>query len=195
MHISEGILSGSVLATGGVLAASGTIIGLRDMKGEDFVKVSLLSSSFFVASLIHVPVGPSSAHLVLNGLCGIILGWKSFPAILVSLFLQAILFQFGGLTTLGVNTCNMAIPAVISYYLFRPLLKKNLFLTGFLSGFFSILLSCLFVSLSLISTNKYFLNIVKTITLVHLPIAFIEGIITGFILTFLKKTKSEIMGG
>jgi cobalt/nickel transport system permease protein len=195
MHISEGILSGSVLATGGVLAASGTIIGLRDMKGEDFVKVSLLSSSFFVASLIHVPVGPSSAHLVLNGLCGIILGWKSFPAILVSLFLQAILFQFGGLTTLGVNTCNMAIPAVISYYLFRPLFKKNLFLTGFLSGFFSILLSCLFVSLSLISTNKYFLNIVKTITLVHLPIAFIEGIITGFILTFLKKTKSEIMGG
>lgn len=195
MHISEGILSGSVLATGGVLAASGTIIGLRDMKGEDFVKVSLLSSSFFVASLIHVPVGPSSAHLVLNGLCGIILGWKSFPAILVSLFLQAILFQFGGLTTLGVNTCNMAIPAVISYYLFRPLIKKNLFLTGFLSGFFSILLSCLFVSLSLISTNKYFLNIAKTITLVHLPIAFIEGIITGFILTFLKKTKSEIMGG
>jgi len=195
MHISEGILSGSVLATGGVLAASGTIIGLRDMKGEDFVKVSLLSSSFFVASLIHVPVGPSSAHLVLNGLCGIILGWKSFPAILVSLFLQAILFQFGGLTTLGVNTCNMAIPAVISYYLFRPLIKKNLFLTGFLSGFFSILLSCLFVSLSLISTNKYFLNIAKTITLVHLPIAFIEGIITGFILTFLKKTKSEIIGG
>jgi cobalt/nickel transport system permease protein len=195
MHISEGILSGSVLATGGVLAASGTIIGLRDMKGEDFVKVSLLSSSFFVASLIHVPVGPSSAHLVLNGLCGIILGWKSFPAILVSLFLQAILFQFGGLTTLGVNTCNMAIPPIISYYLFRPLIKKNLFLTGFLSGFFSILLSCLFVSLSLISTNKYFLNIAKTITLVHLPIAFIEGIITGFILTFLKKTKSEIMGG
>jgi cobalt/nickel transport system permease protein len=165
------------------------------MKGEDFVKVSLLSSSFFVASLIHVPVGPSSAHLVLNGLCGIILGWKSFPAILVSLFLQAILFQFGGLTTLGVNTCNMAIPAIISYYLFRPLIKKNLFLTGFLSGFFSILLSCLFVSLSLISTNKYFLNIAKTITLVHLPIAFIEGIITGFILTFLKKTKSEIIGG
>jgi cobalt/nickel transport system permease protein len=195
MHISEGILSGSVLATGGVLAASGTIIGLRDIKGEDFVKVSLLSSSFFVASLIHVPVGPSSAHLVLNGLCGIILGWKSFPAILVSLFLQAILFQFGGLTTLGVNTCNMSIPAVISYYLFRPLIKKNLFLTGFLSGFFSILLACLFVSLSLISTNKYFLNIAKTITLVHLPIAFIEGIITGFILTFLKKTKSEIMGG
>ena len=195
MHISEGVLSGSVLASGGVLAIAGTVIGLKDLKGEDFVKVSLLSSSFFVASLIHVPVGPSSAHLVLNGLTGIILGWKSFPAILVSLFLQAILFQFGGLTTLGVNTCNMAIPAVISYYLFRPIIKKNYFLSGFLSGFFSILFSCVFVAISLISTNQYFLNIAKTILMVHLPVAFIEGVITGFILTFLKKTKSEIIGG
>jgi len=195
MHISEGVLSGSVLASGGVLAIAGTVIGLKDLKGEDFVKVSLLSSSFFVASLIHVPIGPSSVHLVLNGLCGIILGWKSFPAILVSLFLQAILFQFGGLTTLGVNTCNMAIPAVISYYLFRSILKKNPFLSGFLSGLFSIIFSCLLVSISLISTNQYFLNIAKTITIVHLPVAFIEGIITGFILTFLKKTKLEIIGG
>lgn len=195
MHISEGVLSGSVLASGGVLAIAGTVIGLKDLKGEDFVKVSLLSSSFFVASLIHVPFGPSSAHLVLNGLTGIILGWKSFPAILVSLFLQAILFQFGGLTTLGVNTCNMAIPAVISYYLFRPIIKKNYFLSGFLSGFFSILFSCVFVAISLISTNQYFLNIAKTILMVHLPVAFIEGVITGFILTFLKKTKSEIIGG
>ncbi len=195
MHISEGVLSGSVLASGGVLAIAGTVIGLKDLKGEDFVKVSLLSSSFFVASLIHVPFGPSSAHLVLNGLTGIILGWKSFPAILVSLFLQAILFQFGGLTTLGINTCNMAIPAVISYYLFRPIIKKNYFLSGFLSGFFSILFSCVFVAISLISTNQYFLNIAKTILMVHLPVAFIEGVITGFILTFLKKTKSEIIGG
>ncbi len=195
MHISEGILSGHVLATGGIIATTGTAIGLKDIKDKDFPKVSLISSAFFVASLIHVPVGPSSAHLVLNGLCGIILGWKSFPAILVSLFLQAVLFQFGGLTTLGVNTSNMAIPAVISYYLFKPVIKKNPFLAGFFSGFFSILLSCIFVSFSLIFTGEYFLNLAKTIIIIHLPIAFIEGIITGFILTFLKKTKSEIIGG
>jgi cobalt/nickel transport system permease protein len=38
-----------------------------------------------VASLIHVPIGPSNAHLILNGLVGLLLGWGAFPAILVAL--------------------------------------------------------------------------------------------------------------
>ena len=47
--------------------------------------------AIFVASLVHVPVGPSSMHLVLNGLLGLLLGWAAFPAILVGLLLQAVL--------------------------------------------------------------------------------------------------------
>lgn len=195
MHISEGVCSGSVLITGAIVTLAGTSIGLKEIKEKDFPKVSIVSSGFFVASLIHVPLGPSSVHLVLNGLCGIILGWKSFPAILISLFLQAILFQFGGLTVLGVNTANMAVPAVISYYLFKNLIKKNPFLSGFLSGFFSILFSCIFVSLSLYFTEKFFLNLVKTITIAHIPVAIIEGIITGFVISFLKRVNPEIIGG
>lgn len=195
MHISEGVLSGPVLGIGAAVTLAGTFIGIKDLKFENYPKVSLLTSAFFVASLVHVPVGPSSTHLVLNGLCGIILGWKSFPSILLALFLQAILFQFGGLTTLGVNTANMAIPAVLSYYLFRPFLKKNYFITGFLSGFFSIVFSSLLVFLSLYFTGSFFENLGKTIFLVHLPVAFIEGIITGFILSFLSKTKKEILEG
>ncbi len=48
---------------------------------------------------------------------GLLLGWPAFPAILVGLFLQALLFQFGGLTVLGVNTFNVAVPAVLCFYL------------------------------------------------------------------------------
>jgi hypothetical protein len=72
-------------------------------------------SAFFVASFIHVPVGPAAVHLVLNGLCGLLLGWLAFPAILVGLTLQALLFQFGGLTTLGVNTFNLAFQMLVAY--------------------------------------------------------------------------------
>ncbi|HOK56226.1 MAG TPA: cobalt transporter CbiM [bacterium] len=193
MHISEGVLSGPILGIGAVITLAGTYKGLKDLEYKDYPKVSLLTSAFFVASLVHVPVGPSSSHLVLNGLCGIILGWKSFPCILLALFLQALLFQFGGLTTLGINTANMAIPAVISYYIFKPFLKKNYFLTGFLSGFFSIILSCVFVFFSLYFTGSFFENVGKTIFVVHLPIAVIEGFITGFILSFLSKTKKELL--
>ncbi|HIJ20834.1 MAG TPA: cobalt transporter CbiM, partial [Deltaproteobacteria bacterium] len=108
MHISEGILSGPVLISGVALAAAGTAIGLKKLDYERIPRAAILAASFFVASLIHVPVGPSSVHLILNGIVGLILGWGAFPVILVALVLQAIFFQFGGITTLGVNTMIMA---------------------------------------------------------------------------------------
>lgn len=189
MHISEGVLSASVLLSGAIVSAGGTFVGLKNLKYDDYPKIALLTSSFFVASLIHIPVGPASVHLVLNGLIGILCGWRSFPLILIALFLQGVFFQFGGLTTLGVNTANMAIPAVLSYYLFKPLLNKNPFLTGFLAGFFSIIFSCLLVALSLFLTEYHFLNIGKLFFFSHIPVALIEGIITGFVIKFLKKNK------
>src|SRR4030042_7022817 len=118
MHISEGVLSAPVLITGAILSVVGVAIGLRKMSYDKIPQVAVLSSAFFIASLIHVPVGPSAAHLVLNGFLGILLGWMAFPSILVALSLQALLFQFGGFTPLGVNTVNMAPPAIIAYYLF-----------------------------------------------------------------------------
>ncbi|HAS88003.1 MAG TPA: cobalt transporter CbiM, partial [Desulfovibrio sp.] len=112
MHISEGILSLPVLACGAVVAATGTMIGLKKIDSEKLISVALLSSVFFVASLIHIPIGPSSAHLILSGLMGLLLGWAAFPAILTGLLLQAVLFQYGGLAVIGVNTAIMALPAV-----------------------------------------------------------------------------------
>jgi len=120
MHISEGILPLPVLAAGAVLTAGGTLLGLRKLEHEKIPLAGLMAASFFVASLIHVRLGPASVHLVLNGLAGLLLGWTAFAAILVALFLQAILFFFGGLTTLGVNTFIMAAPAVILGILLRP---------------------------------------------------------------------------
>ncbi len=125
MHISEGVLSPAVLAGGAALAAAGTAIGLKKMDYEAIPRVAILSAAFFVATLIHVPVGPVGLHLVLNGLMGLLLGWLAVPAILIALFLQALLFQFGGLTVLGVNTVTMALPAVICFYVFRPFLRRH----------------------------------------------------------------------
>ncbi|MBW2637609.1 MAG: cobalt transporter CbiM, partial [Deltaproteobacteria bacterium] len=130
MHISEGVLSAPVLIAGAAVAVAGISIGLRRMDNDNIPKVAVLSSAFFVASLIHVPLGPASVHLVLNGIIGILLGWLSFPSIFVALTLQAILFQFGGITTLGVNTVVMALPGVICYYLFRGYVRRG---NGFLS--------------------------------------------------------------
>jgi hypothetical protein len=102
---------------GAALTVAGAAIGLKKLDYEAIPRVAILSAAFFVASLIHVPVGPVGLHLVLNGLMGLLLGWLAFPAILIALFLQALLFQFGGLTVLGVNAFTMAAPAVVCFCL------------------------------------------------------------------------------
>jgi cobalt/nickel transport system permease protein len=196
MHISEGVLSPAVLAGGAGLAVVGCAIGLKKLDYEAIPRVAILSAAFFVASLIHVPVGPVGAHLVLNGLMGLLLGWMAFPAILIALFLQALLFQFGGLTVLGVNTVTMAAPAVICFFVFRSFLRGQgvtATVAAFACGALAILLSGLLVAAALITTGQAFLKVAELVLLAHIPIMIIEGIITLFIFQFLKKVRPEML--
>ena len=196
MHISEGVLSGQIMAAGGVLAIAGTAIGLKNIDYDKIVNVAILSSAFFVASLIHVNIGPSSVHLILNGIVGILLGWAAFPAILVALLLQAVFFQYGGLTPLGVNTVIMAVPAIFVYYIFSPFIWKSYkitFMAAFFAGAFSVFFSAILLGSALYLTEKNFLEVTILILSVHLPVIIIEGIITGFCVTFFKKVYPEIL--
>lgn len=197
MHISEGVLSAPVLAAGTAFTVGGLFIGLKKMDNEKLPEVAVLASVFFVASIIHVPLGPSSVHLILPGVCGILLGWMAFPAIFVGLTLQALLFQYGGLTTLGVNTFIMAAPAVMVGALLRgparatnPMARISAqWSCGALSVFFSGGLA----ALALIMTNGAFQWAAFSVILFHIPIMIIEGIITVFILEFLRKVRPEMI--
>ena len=198
MHISEGVLSGPVLISGMVLATTGAAIGLKKLDYDHIAKTGILSAAFFVASLIHIPIGPSNIHLLLNGIVGLLLGWTAFPAILVALTLQAIIFQFGGITTLGMNTIIMALPALICYYLFRPLIHKKPSISvpaAFACGFFSVLISALIVGIALIFTEENFLTISAMLIIAYLPVMIIEGIVTVFCLAFLKKVQPTMLPG
>jgi cobalt/nickel transport system permease protein len=197
VHVSEGILSAQVLAAGTLMAAGGVALGLKKMKYERMPEVAVVTSAFFVASLIRVPVGPANLHLTLNGLMGLLLGWMSFPAVLVALVLQGLLFQFGGLTALGVNTLIMAAPAVAVYYLFGRLSRQggyslNLF-SGFCAGAGAIFLGTVLLSLALYKTQVGFLPMIKVIVVAQLPAMIVEGAITAFIMSFLFKVKPEVL--
>lgn len=197
MHISEGILSAPVLVSGAGLTAAAVAYSLKKMEHKEVPKVAILSSVFFVASLIHVPVGPSSVHLILNGIIGVLLGWSAFPAILVALSLQGLLFQFGGITTLGVNTFNMAFPAIICFFLFnRGVRGKNNFVAlslAFVCGFLAVLLSGLMVAAALVFTGESFLQVAKLVIIAHLLVMILEGVFTAFCIGFLRKVRPEIL--
>ena len=196
MHIAEGILSGPVLISGAAVAALGTGIGLKKMDTEQIARTGMLAAAFFVASLIHVPIGPSNVHLILNGIVGILLGWAAFPAILIALVLQALFFQYGGISTLGVNTIIMALPAATcGIILGRAAATPSVWgsVAAFLTGALSVLLAGLLAAMALVFTKEGFLKAASVIVAAHIPVMIIEGIITGFTVSFLRKVAPEML--
>ena len=196
MHISEGVLPLATLAGGYAASAAGIGMGLKKLKDEQLVQTAMLSSAFFVASFIHIPVGPTNIHLVLNGFVGLLTGWSCFIAIGIALLLQALLFQFGGITTLGINTLTMALPAFVCFLIFSPLLMRQsipVVLTGFLCGFVSVFLSALLLSLSLVTAGEPFVPAAKLVFAANTPLMVIDGLITALALQFIGKVKPEML--
>jgi len=198
MHISEGILSAPVLVAGAAVTIGGLAAGLRKIDQNNIPQVAVLTSAFFVGSLISFPLGPGRIHLVLNGINGLILGWAAFPSIFVALALQALLFQMGGFTVLGVNTMTMAVPAIVAYYAFgrgvRSPNKGLAALSGFGAGFLSILGGAVLMAATLVTTGEEFIPTAEVVLASHLPLMFIEGIFTAICVVFLGRVKPEIFG-
>ncbi len=211
MHIPDGIVPVSVAAGGYALAAGMTAISLRQIERkhvdprEGIPKASLLTAVFFMASLVHIPLPPTSVHLVLSGLMGVVLGWYAFPAILVGLFFQAVMFQHGGLTMLGVNACLMGIPALLSYGVFRlrnmlgetrPLPNAVL---GFVAGFMAVAIGAFSAAVLLVSTVPAYLDAsveraaVTGLFVAHLPLAGIEGVFTATVVLFLLRVQPSLL--
>ena len=196
MHISEGVLSPAVLGAGAVVAAAGTYIGLRRLDYDRLMQVAILSAVFFVGSLVHVPVGLGSAHLLLNGLLGVLLGWAVFPALLTALLLQALLFQFGGLTVLGVNVATRATGGILAHYLFRACCRIPSWgpaAGGFAGGAAGVLIAALLTSGALALSGEAFVPAARLLLLAHLPIMLAEGVITLLTVRFLLRVRPEVL--
>ncbi|PLX37806.1 MAG: cobalamin biosynthesis protein CbiM [Hyphomicrobiales bacterium] len=198
MHIVDGALSTPVLIAGTVLAVGGIALGLRSLTTEKIPAAGVLSATFFVASLIHVPIGPSSVHLIMSGLAGIILGWAAFPALFVGLLLQAVFFGFGGLTVLGVNTLNIALPAVIAYYLCRRGMQAASPVTaaawGGIGGGLAIALTTGAVALVLAISGEEFVAAAKLVFFAHIPVMIIEALLSAAAVFLAHKVKPELFG-
>lgn len=196
MHIAEGVLSTPVLLGGAALTLAGTTIGLRGLDYDRLMTTAVLAAVFFVASLVHVPLGPGNVHLILNGFLGILLGWAAFPALLAALLLQAVLFQFGGLTTLGVNTAIMACPAVLCSLLFSSSLVKSAArrrFAAFCCGALSVAGAALMAALALSFSEEGFSRSAQILFVAHIPIMLVEGLLTALIVDFTARVRPEIL--
>ncbi|MFL5339823.1 MAG: energy-coupling factor ABC transporter permease [Gemmataceae bacterium] len=244
VHIAGGVLSWAWV--GGGFFACLLLVGFAVVPTfrkpgcvgeEEIPRIALLTAAFFVAGLIHVRIGPTSVHLLLNGLVGVLLGRRSALAICVGIMLQAFLLGHGDVSTIGVNGCVMTLPALVSYSLYRGLrtapalglpeallacsfvlypwsvlvggplaiaLKRvnrglgisREFRAGFLTGGLAVILTVVLNCLVLIAGGVEDWRAWAGVSfLAHLPVALIEGVITGFTVDFLARVSPGMLGG
>lgn len=197
-HIPDGILSVPVLVAGGLIAAGGVALALRRLDDRMIPRAAILSAAVFAGSLIAVPVGPSSVHVLLSGLMGLMLGTGTFAAVLVMLLLQAVLFGFGGLTTLGVNTVNIALPGVVFAMILGPAIRSA---RGSLSraalagavGALSVLGTGGLVALSLALSASEYTPVASVLIATYLPLALAEAFVTAGIVSFLARVQPDAL--
>ena len=196
MHISDGVLPTAVALGTSAVSAGILLWSLRRTPADDLPKVAVLTSAFFVASLIHLPFGPTSVHLLIPGLVGALLGPSAFLAIALGLVLQCLLFQFGGLTAIGANLLLMGLPALLAglvFYHFKGRSKKQRILVGALCGGGATIFSALLLALLLASGGEDFIGVAKLALIAHIPVVLIEAGVSAMVVSFLLKVKPELL--
>ncbi len=196
MHISDGVLPTTVALGSYAASAALCLWSVRRTRSEDLPKVAVLTAAFFVASLVHLPFGPTSVHLLIPGLVGALLGPSAFLAIALGLILQCLLFQFGGLTALGANLLMMGLPALASgwfFFHFKGQSRKRRIWVGALCGGGTTIASAVFLALLLATGGEDFYGVAKLALGAHIPVVLIEAGVSAMIVSFLLKVKPEVL--
>ena len=136
----------------------------------------------------------------------------SVKLLLIGLFFQAILFQHGGLSTLGVNATMLGVPALLAYFIFR--LRNGLWrgrardtsgyrnltaVFAFLGGATGVGLAATIALVLLITTIPAHLSAesertaIYALILAHVPLMILEGIFTALVVLFLHRVKPDLL--
>jgi cobalt/nickel transport system permease protein len=196
MHISDGVLPATVVIASYAATFAGAAWSLKQVKSEDLPKIAVVTSSFFVASLIHLPFGPTSVHLILPGVVGALLGPSAFLSITLGLFLQSILFQFGGLTALGANALMMGLPALFCGLLFQVIRGTTVLrhsIAGAVCGGLGTALAATVLAGLLTTAGENFFGVAKIALAAHVPVFLVEAGVSAFAMSFLFRVKPELL--
>ncbi len=196
MHISDGVLPISVTIGGYAASAALVVWSARRTNNEDLPKLAVMTAAFFVASLVHVPLGPTSVHLLIPGLTGALLGPSAFLSVALGLLLQSLLFQFGGLTALGANALMMGLPALACGWFFQRFKGESIqrqTIMGAVAGAAGTALAAIILAALLATGGDDFFGVAKFALVAHVPVILIEGGVSAFTIGFLAKVKPALL--
>ncbi len=206
MHIPDGFLSPQVWSVTWLFSVGGLSYCVKKvrqiLKDKMVPLMGVMSAFIFAAQMLNFPVaGGTSGHLLGGVLAAVLLG-PCAGAIVIScvLIIQCLIFQDGGLTTLGANIFNMAfVGAVVGYFIYRLLAKKIGGSKGVMTGaavasWFSVVLASIVCALELALSGTSPLNIaLPAMVGVHILIGIGEAIITCLVVGFVLKVRPDLI--
>lgn len=190
MHIADGIIATEVCIAADAISLGALYAFSRKTEAEDIPRMGFFAAALFIISLIHFPMAGTSIHLSLFGLAGIALGIRAFPVIFVALLFQSLIFQHGGLLTVGLNAINMGAGATAGWLVWKAGgIPESI--RAFAAGFLAVLLAAFLMALEFQLTGygrgAIFLVYVYSVA------AIIEGMLTLTIVAFFRRVKSDIL--
>lgn len=195
-HIPDGLLSWPVLAAGAGVTVALSARALRSVDDAAIPGAAVLGAMFFAGSMLAIPVGPSAVHPMFGALMGLMLGSLTLPVVLVALVLQLALFGFGGVTTLGVNAMNIALPGIlVGAALRRPVGRGTVRRAAALAGCgaaLAVAMTGALVALSLALSHSAFVPAAAVMLATYGPLALVEAVVTAAAVTALRHAMPDL---
>lgn len=206
LHLPDGFLSLPIALAAWALVALVLTIAVRrteSMLGERQIPLMGIMAAFvFAAQMINFPVvGGTSGHLLGGAFAAIVLGpWPAMLVMTAVVVVQALLFQDGGVLVMGANILNMGLLTVlIGYGLYRGVLHRGrgtrLAVAG-IAAWLSVVAGALATAFQLWLSGTVRLDMVMPAMLsVHALIGVGEALITVAALTFILRTRPDLLAG
>jgi len=209
IHLEDGAFSPLWLLVWSAIAAILIAIVLlanrrKEIPPRKIAIAAMCASVGFAVFMVEVPTPVGPVHMNFTPLIGILAGpgMGSLVALVINIFGAAI--GHGGWGMVGPNSIVNIVEVVIGYYAFRFFKTKTK--TGdFWSGFsattialtVSAFLVVLIVSVSEIQgsslTRGETLNNMLILAVANIVVAVVEGIVTGYIVSFLGRVRPDLL--
>lgn len=210
MHIPDGLIGKSNI-TGGLISPEYQLIIYaiisiilivlvfnkfrKNHNEKDIPKVALFVVACVIIQMIELPLPvPACVHISLITVLAL---YDLDTSMIVYTFvtvIQAFLGE-GGVSTMGINVLNLAfIGPFIAYHVYHLFKSYNKNMALFLSGFLTITLLGVVVSIEYALAGVYPLTFGLTvITPIEAVVGVLEGIVTVFVMNALLKVKPELV--
>jgi cobalt/nickel transport system permease protein len=208
VHIPDGFLNTATVATTYAVSSGAIAYSLRrsnkKMDEKHVPLLGMMGAFIFAAQMLNFPVaGGTSGHLIGAALAAILLGpWAASLTMSCVLIVQCLIFQDGGLITLGANIFNMGIVASFTgYYLYYGTVRllgesnKSRVAGGFIAAWVSVLFASVFTAIELAVSGIVPWGVaLPAMAGVHALIGIGEGAITVAVLSFVWATRRDLLG-